>query len=595
MKLSDYVADFLSKKGITHVFVVTGGASVHLIDSVAKHPDIKYICCQHEQAAAMAADGYSRASGNLGAAVSTSGPGATNLLTGICCAYYDSVPVLYITGQVSTFRSNKGTGVRQIGFQETDVVSMFRLVTNYAVQLEDAGRIRYELEKACFLAKQGRPGPVLVDIPDNLQRAEINPAKLAGFTSIVKTDTRAQELDRQVDACAKMLEKARRPVIILGWGVRLSGAVKEAVEFINTRGVPFLPTWAAADLLPSDHPASVGTFGTHGTRYANFAVQNADFVLSVGSRLDTKATGSPVSSFARGAEKAVVDIDRNELEKFNKFGLKIHLPICCDAKLFLQKLNLKLKNTAKTDISPWIDQIAYWKKKYPICPAHYYSGKNVNPYVFVEKLSEIGGEGATFVTDTGCCLAWMMQGFRFKKNQRILHDWNNTAMGWALAASIGAVYAKKNSSVICVTGDGSLQMNIQELGTIIRHKLPIKIFLINNKGYGMIRQTQDQWLDSHYDASSVQGGLPDPDFLAIARAYGFSTLNISRNKEIGEGIRTVIKNKGPIFCNVDVNPDHRVIPQVKFGRPNEDAEPLLGRQQFLKNMLISPLACSLDK
>jgi len=543
----------------------------------------------------MAADGYSRATGNFGAAISTSGPGATNLLTGVCCAYYDSVPVLYITGQVATFRSNKGTGVRQIGFQETDVVSMFKFVTNYAVQVGDAGRIRYELEKACFLAKQGRPGPVLVDIPDDLQRAEINPGELAGFAAADKFDTLERGLDTQIDACVKMFQKAKRPVIILGWGVRLSGAAKEAEKLINTQGTPFLPTWAVADLLPFDHPALVGTFGTHGTRYANFAVQNADFVLSVGSRLDTKATGSPITSFARGAKKAVVDIDRNELDKFSKFGLKIHLPVCCDAKLFLQKLNFKLRNTKRNDISPWVNRIAIWKKKYPVCPARYYRGKGVNPYVFIEKLSQISGEGATFVTDTGCCLAWMMQGFRCKRNQRILHDWNNTAMGWALAASIGAVYAKNKSEVICVTGDGSLQMNIQELGTIIKHKLPVKIFLINNKGYSMIRQTQDQWLDSRYEASSCQGGLPNPDFIAIARAYGFRALSISSNKELNKSISTVLKSKGPVFCNIDISPGHRVIPQAKFGRPNEDLEPLLDRKEFFKNMITPPLNCSLDK
>lgn len=591
MKLSDYVADFLSKKGITHVFVVTGGASAHLIDSVAKHKRLEHICSLHEQASAMAADGYSRVTGNLGVAIATSGPGATNLLTGVCSAYYDSVPVLYITGQVSTFRQKKDTGVRQIGFQETEIVPMLKHVTNYAVQIEDAKQIRYELEKACYLARDGRPGPVLIDIPDNLQRVEINPEELEGFTVPNKKDM-SGALDKQINLCIKMLKKAERPVIILGWGIRLAGAGKEAEEFLNTQGLPFVPTWAIADFLPSNHPLYVGTFGTHGTRYANFTVQNADFILSIGSRLDTKATGSPINTFAREAKKVVVDIDQSELNKFKRFGLDIDLLIRCDAKLFLQKLNPKVKDIEKKDISVWLKQISLWKNKYPVCPFSYHKEDDVNPYVFVKTLSNKCKEGDQIIVDTGCCLAWMMQGFEFKKNQRLFHDWNNTAMGWALAASIGASFAINKSEIICVTGDGSLHMNLQELATIIRHKLPIKIFLLNNNGYSMIRQTQDQWLDSSYIASSVEGGLPEVDFCKIAQAYGFHTINISKNNRINRTVDEVLKKKEPVFCNIEINHNHRVIPQVKYGRPNEDTEPLLKRKEFLENMIIPSLDCS---
>lgn len=585
MKLSDYVADFLSKKGITHVFVVTGGASAHLIDSVAKHKKLKHICSQHEQASAMAADCYSRVTGNFGAAIATSGPGATNLLTGICSAYYDSIPVIYITGQVSTFRQKKDTGVRQIGFQETEIVPMSRVITNYSVQIEDAKRIRYELEKACYLAKDGRPGPVLIDIPDNLQRAEINPKDLEGFVLPHKRNI-SDTLDKKIDLCIKMLKKAKRPVIILGWGIRLAGAGKEAEEFINTQNLPFAPTWAVADFLPSRHPLYVGTFGTHGTRYANFAVQNADFILSIASRLDTKATGSPINTFARAAKKVVVDIDQNELNKFKNFGLSIDLLIHCDAKVFLQKLNSRIKGIEKKDISAWLKQISLWKAKYPICLSSYRREVHVNPYVFVKALSNKCKDGDYLIVDTGCCLAWMMQGFEFKKDQRLFHDWNNTAMGWALPASIGASFAKNKSKITCVTGDGSLQMNLQELATVVRHKLPIKIFLINNHGYSMIRQTQDQWLDSSYTASSIEGGLPKVDFCKIAQAYGLHVVNISKNDQIDKAIDAVFKTKGPVFCNVEVSHNHRVNPQVKYGRPNEDPEPLLNRKEFLKNMLV---------
>jgi len=588
MKLSDYVAKFLAELGIRHVFAVTGGASAHLIDSVAKTRGIDYICPQHEQAGAMAADAYARVTGNLGAAIATSGPGATNLLTGICSAYYDSIPVLYITGQVATFRQKKDTGVRQIGFQETDVVSMFKHVTNYSVQINDERNIRYELEKSCYLAKEGRPGPVLIDIPDNLQRADIDPRKLKGFVAPFKKDVPFL-VDKQIDLCIKMLSVADRPVVILGWGVRLAGASKEAEEFINKQKLPFAPTWAMADFLPSSHSAYVGTFGTHGTRYANFTVQNADFILSIGSRLDTKATGSPINTFARGAKKVVVDIDKNELGKFKRFNLDADVLIHCDAKVFLRKLNAKIQEAKRKDISDWLKQISVWKTAYPICPSSYYKQKDVNPYLFVKMLSRECKNGDYLVVDTGCCLAWMMQGFEFRKNQRLFHDWNNTAMGWAVPASIGASFAKNKASIICVTGDGSLHMNLQELATIIRHQLPIKIFLINNNGYSMIRQTQDQWLNSCYIASSAKGGLPEVDFCKIARAYGFHTLNLSKKDDIEICVQQVLEKKGPVFCNVNISPEHRVIPQVKYGSPNEDLGPLLDRKEFFKNMIIKPL------
>lgn len=592
MKLSDYVADFLARQGIRHVFAVSGGASVHLIQSIEDTPDITFICPQHEQAGAMAADAYARVTGNIGAAIATSGPGATNLLSGVCSAYYDSVPVIYITGQVSTFRQKSDTGVRQIGFQETDTVPIFTPVTKYAVQIDDPTRIRYELEKACYLARSGRPGPVYVDIPDNIQREDIEPDELDRYTPELQPDTISVLID-EIATCVDLIKNAQRPILILGWGIRLAKAEKEILKFIEKSGFPVVPTWAVADILPSDHPQYVGTFGTHGTRYANFAVQNADLILSIGSKLDTKATGSPITAFARGAKKIVVDIDPCELGKFERFGLQIDLLVNADAGEFLRTVNTKVAEMEMRDISVWFQQIALWKKKYPICQTDYYDQETVNPYVFVKTLSSELSKGDIILTDTGCCLAWMMQGFEFKADQRIYHDWNNTCMGWALPASIGACFALDGKPITCVTGDGSLQMNIQELSTVMKHQLPIKIFLINNKGYSMIRQTQDQWLGSRYLASCVEEGLAFPDFVKVARAYGFQTATISKNRDIRKHIQEVLESKGPFFCNVDIGTEHRVIPQVKFGRPNEDLEPLLERQEFLKNMIVKPLDVSL--
>ena len=592
MKLSDYIANFLAAQGIRYVFVVTGGAAAHLIDSVAKNPDIDYICTQHEQAAAMAADAYSRVTANIGAAIATSGPGATNLITGVCCAYYDSIPVIYITGQVATFRSRNSTGVRQLGFQEADTVDIFRPFTKYAVLINDPNKIRYELEKAIHIAKTGRPGPVLIDVPDNLQREDIDPLGLEPFVP-EQEQKGSDELTEQVAKCIPFLEKAIRPVIILGWGIRLAKAEKEARELIDRLGFPVLLTWATMDMLPSDHPLLVGSFGLHGTRYGNFTVQNADLVLSIGSRLDTHLTGSPITTFAREACKIIVDVDASELSKYKKFGMDVDVAINSDARDFLRAILSQIDVMGKKDLPEWKSRITAWKDKYPICPQDYYQQKGVNPYVFVKVLSKEASEGNVILVDTGCGVAWMMQAFDFKERQRLFSAFNNTPMGYSLPASIGASFALGKKSVICITGDGGLQINIQELATILRHNLPIKIFLLNNSGYSMIRQTQDQWLESRYEASTVDGGLAFPDFVKVAAAYGYKTVTINLNRELQGCIRDVLNSAGPVFCNVVISPEHRVIPQVKYGRPIEDAEPLLDREEFRGNMIVGPLEASL--
>jgi len=593
MKLSDYIADFLAKQGIRHAFVLTGGASLHLIDSINRQAGIDFVCCQHEQANAMAADAYARVTGGLGAAVATSGPGATNMITGVCCAFYDSVPVVYITGQVATFRLSGKTGVRQIGFQETAVVEMYKPVTKYAVMLVDPKRIRYELEKACYIARSGRPGPVLIDIPDNLQRMEVQPERLEGFIPTPEKHAAFSPSPLQIQQCLDLVKEARRPVIIPGWGIRLAKAETEALRMIETLGFPVAPTWGAMDLLPAAHPQFVGSFGLHGTRYGNFTVQNADLILAIGTRLDTHETGSPLSTFARSAKRIVVDIDPNELNKFEAFNLKIDLPVQADAGEFLSAFNRRLGGYRRQDLSAWLGQVAAWKRDFPICPPAYYKEKSVNPYVLIKELSAVMPKDETIFLDTGCAVAWTMQAFDFKKGQRIYHAFNNTPMGYGLPASIGASFARGKRPVTLISGDGSLQMNIQELATVIRHKLPIRIFLINNRGYSMIQQTQDQWLNSNYVASTVEGGLAFPDFIKVAKAYGFPVISMRKNAEVSGKVRKAFAAKGPVFCDIEIDPARRVIPQVVFGRPIEDAHPLIDRRILKKNMLVSLLEASL--
>jgi acetolactate synthase-1/2/3 large subunit len=591
MKLSDYVASFLAGINVRHVFAISGGASLHLIDSIARTPGIRYICPQHEQAGAMAADAYSRVTGHLGVAISTSGPGATNMITGICSAYYDSIPVLFITGQVATFRFSGDTGVRQMGFQETDIVSICRPITKYVVRIDRAHQIRYELEKAYHIALTGRPGPVVVDLPDDLQRSDIDPETLEGFTAPIAEQSE-RSLAKDAARSLELLKEAKRPVIILGAGVRLAHADREARELIESLNVPVLPTWAVLDIFPGDHPLLAGPFGSHGTRHGNFAVQNCDFLLSIGCRLDTRATGG-YPTFAREAKRVVVDIDICELNKYKKFDFRCDLLVQADAGEFIRELLLCPADAEATDFGEWISLIDSWKRRYPACAPEKYEEKDVNPYVFVKELSRQLNSDEVIFSDTGCALAWMTQAFEFKENQRFIHDFNNTAMGWALPAAIGACFALDGKQIICVTGDGSLQMNIQELATVLRHDLPIKIFLLNNHGYSMILQTQDQWLNSRYEGTTVESGLAFPDFVAVAKAYGYRTLNITRNDQLTEGINCALNVPGPVFCNIEIRPDHNVAPQVRFGRPLEDGEPFLERKELFENMIVKPVDASL--
>ncbi len=384
-------------------------------------------------------------------------------------------------------------------------------------------------------------------------------------------------------------------MLVYGWGVHLARAEAAAGELARLLGVPVAMTWAALDLLPYESPLAIGGFGTHGVRFANFAVQNADLVLSVGSRLDTKATGSPPASFARGARIIMVDIDPAEINKFKRLGLNLHLGLSADAGAFLRALVERARERRFPDFSSWLARIRDWRDRYPACLPQYAQETKVNPYWLVKQLSRACVEQEIIFSDTGCALAWMMQAFEFKAGQRFYHAFNNTPMGYGLPGAIGACFARPGRRVVCVAGDGSLQMNIQELVTVIRHHLPVKILLINNHGHSMVQQTQEMWLKGHYYATSVEGGLAFPDFVAVARAYGFPADTLERNADIPAKLAVALNSEGPYFLNIEVDTRHRVIPQVKYGRPNEDADPLLDRAEFLANMIVPPLPVSLQK
>jgi acetolactate synthase-1/2/3 large subunit len=582
IKLSEFVAQYLVDIGVDAVFAVSGGASLHLIHAIGDNPNIKYITPHHEQAAAMAADGYARTKKNtVGVAIATSGPGATNLITGMCCSYYDSVPVLFLTGQVSTFRMVGETGVRQIGFQETPIVEICKSITKYAVTISNPKKILFELQKAVHFAKSGRPGPVLIDIPDDLQRTIIDTEDLVEFIPPQLKKENAEAMDRQTKNILDLILAAQKPILVGGWGLHLSGEEKRFLEFAEALNIPIVLTWGGADLVSYKHALYVGTFGSHGMRSANFTIQNADLVISLGSRLDTKSTGTPVNSFSKGSKKIIVDVDDFELKKFEKFGLTVDLLINDDLRNFFNYFNFEELRKYRKDYSSWNKSIDNWKLK-----SIEFDGKfrelipGLNPYSFVEKLSASIKNDARIFVDTGCSIAWMMQAGKFNGESRVFHDFNNTAMGWALPAAIGSYFANSEGQIICVVGDGSLMMTLHELATLKHHKIPLQIFLMNNSGYSMIKQTQDQWLDSKYYASSHEGGLSFPNYAALAQAFDLRYRELSTEDMLNDCLQNAHVHAGPTLYNVIISSSASVIPQVKFGHPNEDMEPLLPRDEF---------------
>ena len=579
MLVADYIAKKLSSFGVRHIFGITGGASLHLMHAVERNNDLELICPHHEQSCAIAADSYSRVTGNLGVAVATSGPGATNLLTGIACSYFDSIPTLFITGQVASFRSSQGFGVRQIGFQETDIVRMVAPISKYAVKLEAVDQIPVELTKAVSIALDERKGPVLVDIPEDFFRAELQ--NLTIHTPATRATGRALGDRSWIEALIKLVAQCNRPVLVIGAGVRLSGATELVLRLAKTLNFPILTTWGAADIVSGEEPLLVGTFGTHGCRVGNFVIQNSDLILSIGARLGSHETGSPPSSFGRQAKKILVDLDGSELDKFGKQGVKVDLPLKLDAAAFAGEL-LSTVTEKFQSYGAWFSKIDKWKNNFPTTEVVPNTLPYTDPYFFMQQLSSAVSDNEIVTCDTGCAIAWLMQAFKQSGRGRVIHAFNNTPMGYALPAAIGASLAAGKKRVICIAGDGGMQMNIQELATVAQLKIPIKIFVLNNNGYSMIKQTQEQWLNSEYIGSSPEGGLEMPSFKDIGKAYGLEASIVASNEQLSQQLPKILQSDCAHLCEIMIHEKQRVIPQVKFGRPIEDAEPLLERAKFLK-------------
>ena len=587
MTVADYILKFLISKNVNNVFLITGGAISFVVDAFSRNKKIKYTCVAHEQAAAMMADAYSRVGKGFGATMVTSGPGAQNLITGIACSWFDSVPVIHISGQVNSFElssTNKTTKkVRQVGFQETDIVSIVKPITKFAYQLKNPNEIKYVLEKAFYLSNHGRPGPVLIDIPMDFQRVKIDSKKIKSFTA--PKDKTNNQLVNNIYKIKSLLNKSKRPVLILGGGIRMSRSIKELEKFLNKIDLPVVTTWSGLDTIDYRNKNYVGSVGVYGSRAANFAVQNSDLVLNLGSRLDTRITGGKPETFARLAKVVSVDIDRHELNK--KRGLNIYLKINEDLNKFLSTFNSKLKRFKFSATSDWKSICQQWKLKYPNVKKIYYSQKNyVNPYYFIERLSDKLNKKDIVLTDDGGHLTWTIQAFKVKKGQRVFSAFGNSPMGYAFPAALGASFANKKKRIICIDGDGSIQINIQELQTMVANNLPVKLFIINNDGYGIIKQFQELYLNKRYEASISSKGVTNPDFKKISNAYGINYSEIKNNKQTDKVLDKILNSKKPEFVNVIIDPNQKIIPKLQFGKPIEDLSPLLPRLEFKKNMII---------
>jgi acetolactate synthase-1/2/3 large subunit len=579
MKLSDFVINRLAAENITHIFEVCGGALGHLLDSLYERADIKAVSMHHEMAAAIAAEGYSRASGNIGIAMATSGPGATNLITGIGSCYFDSIPCLFITGQVNTYEYKFSKPVRQIGFQETDIVNIVKPIVKCAYLVSDPEEIGKILTKIIDLAKTGRPGPVLLDLPLDVQRADVKIAP--DETGKTETSTPDHREKYPLDEINSLLESAERPVILAGGGVRSSKASHELLEFAHMTGIPVVVSLMGLDAFPHDDPLFIGMIGTYGNRYANLAIANSDLLIALGTRFDTRQTGTKPETFARGAIKIHVDIDSWELN--NK--IVVEYPIQADIREFLSSFILSRQGRPAGELTSWYEFINRNKEKFP---TDFFSEPDrINPYTFLRHLSATIPDNAIICADVGQNQMWAAQTIEIKKNQRFFTQGGMASIGSALPMAIGASFAEPDRKIIVIVGDGGFQLNIQELQTVVHHSLPIKIILLNNSGYGMIRQFQEQYFDCRFQSSVI--GYSNPDFQKVVSAYMIRTEKISSIDEVLPALSVLLSDFKPGFLEVVIDEKFRVVPKLAVNRPVEEQDPSLSREELSSNMIIDVL------
>ncbi len=594
IKLSDYIARKLADWGARHVFLLTGGGAMHLNDSFGNEPRLQYVCTHHEQAAAMAAEAYARITGTPGVLNVTTGPGAINALNGVFGAWTDSIPMLIVSGQVKreTCKTLAGAStLRQLGDQEVDIINMVRGITKYSVLVDDPESIRYHLEKAWYLANHGRPGPCWLDIPVDVQGARITESSLSPYDPAMDElkwpEAEIKSACRQVISC---IRAAERPVILAGTGVRLANALDEFATVTRALQIPVTTAWTH-DLVASDDPLFCGRPGTIGERAGNFTVQNSDVLLVLGSRLNIRQVSYNWKSFAAHAYKIQVDVDKAELEKPT---VKPDLPIHCDLKLFLKELAAQLNETGYTPKhSDWLAWCRERVARYPVVqPRQRKAGPPLNPYYFVERLGDLlASDDAVICGNATACIV-PFQALRLKKGQRLISNSGAASMGYDLPAAVGAAFARNGRRVICLAGDGSIQLNLQELQTIVHHRLPIKIFVLNNAGYRSIRGTQSNFF-GRLVGEGAESGVTFPDMARLAEAYGIPSLRIDRADQITR-LPDVLAQSGPTLIDVILDPNQEFEPRIKSRqRPDgtietpalEDMYPFLEPAELTENVI----------
>ena len=590
IRLADYIIKFLEKKGITTVFTVSGGGSIFLCDALYKSKKIKYVSHHHEQAASFAAESYARTKKNVGCCFVTTGPGGTNTITGVSSAWIDSVPVVFISGQVFLNQTIKKTKKRQIGVQEINIIDLVKPITKFSKMITEPLTINYYLEKAFSICKSGRPGPVFLDIPADIQNSMIDEKKIT--KQKFKPNKISYTIDSQINTIIKKLKNSKNPLIHLGHGVRLSNSEKLVKKFFSKYKIPFVVTWNADDIISHDNQMYCGRPGAFGERGSNFIVQNCDFYLSIGTRLPFMVTGYNVKKFAsRSTFKAMVDIDPCELKKND---LELNLTIKCDAKFFLKKLFQKLKKYSSR--KKWLNYCYKVRKKYPILIDKMKNEKKyVNSYYFVNVLSKLTKKNESIITDMGFSFTTSHQAFKIKDNQNFYTNSGHAPMGWGLPAAIGTYFAKKRkSNIICLTGEGGFQMNIQELATVMHNKIPLKIFIFNNGGYLTIKQTQILGFKGRIMGADKSSGLSFPNYSEIARAHNISYKKIKNHKNLSNQINKILKNKNSVICELIMNPNEEQIPKAINRRDSsgksipsefEDMYPFLPRDELSSNYL----------
>lgn len=599
MRVADYIARFISDElHIKDVFMLTGAGSMHLTDGVACNSKLRAICVHHEQSASMALEAYARANESFAVGYFSTGPAATNALTGLGGAWQDSVPCLFISGQVKRSETSLDAGVdglRQFGVQELNILPVVQSLCKYVVHLSDPHMVRYELEKLVSIAKEGRPGPVWMEVPMDVQAASIDINKLPSYQSDTIVPRASAD---EVETVAKQIIAAKRPVIIAGRGIRLSGAQDFLEKFSTEFNIPVVTPYLGIDNLPHQLDVYIGKTGVKGDRAANFAMQNSDLILSIGSSLHVSVVGYEYSQFARAAQKIVVDID---LSSHLKKTINIDKLIQSDAKFFLEELFSGLKkSTYHSNDLNWLKRCVEWKRKYPVCLPEYAQTKNaINIYSFVDRLSSLSEEGDFFISDAGSAFYAVSQGIVLSKpRQRYIPSSAMATMGYSLPAAIGVSTATGDGRVLAITGDGSFQQNLQELQTLVHYDLPVKLFVLNNDGYLSIRASQKNYFKERYIGEGPKSGVTMPDTLKICEAYGIPAERVSRLNDLDDAIRLALKTSGPYVLEIITPPGQLIIPTVSSrvnedgsmsSRPLEDMAPFLDREEYRSNLLIDEI------